>query len=190
MEGLISDDGDATRNRDTSQSVTIVEGIIADDGDGEAFDGVGDLEHASRASVAIGDGYGRAANDGVGEVAEVCGLGGKNRPKKKGSEAQGNPNIAITKYFEDAIRSLTGYQELSNNFWVAYLRGTGAVEPGTLKNLTKDKEQFAKFLQGDKFRDIVSKNQYVDWFKIKTTVNTNNTQDIDPITKMASKTIV
>ena len=114
----------------------------------------------------------------------------KNRPKKKGSEAQGNPNIAITKYFEDAIRSLTGYQELANNFWVAYLRGTGAVEPGTLKNLTKDKEQFAKFLQGDKFREIVSKNQYVDWFKIKTTVNTNNPQDIDPITKMASKTIV
>ena len=112
------------------------------------------------------------------------------RAKKKGSEAQGNPNIAITKYFEDAIRSLTGYQELANDFWVAYLKGTGAVEPGTLKNLTKDQDKFGKFLQGDKFRQIVAKNQYVDWFKIKTTVNTNNPQNIDPITKMASKTII
>ena len=46
--------------------------------------------------------------------------GTNSTAKPKGSEAQGNPNIAITKYFEDAIRSLTGYQELANDFWVAY----------------------------------------------------------------------
>lgn len=114
----------------------------------------------------------------------------KSKAKPKGSEAQGNPNISITKYFEDAIRSLAGYQELANDFWVAYIRGTGAKNEDELKTLTKDKEEFGAYLVSDEFRQVVAKNQYVDWFKIKTTVRTPEPDKIDPITKMARKVII
>ena len=107
-------------------------------------------------------------------------------PKSKGSEAQGNPNIAITKYFEDAVRSQLGYQALANDFWVSYLRGTQQYD----ETLLKDKESVAKILSGNEFKDTLLKNQYVDWFKIKTTVETPDPQKIDPITKMSPKRII
>ena len=107
-------------------------------------------------------------------------------PKAKGSEAQGNPNIAITKYFEDAVRSQLGYQALANDFWVSYLRGTRQYD----ETLLKDKESVAKILSSNEFKDTLLKNQYVDWFKIKTTVETPDPQKIDPITKMSPKRII
>ena len=107
-------------------------------------------------------------------------------PKAKGSEAQGNPNIAITKYFEDAVRSQLGYQALANDFWVSYLRGTNQYD----ETLLKDKESVAKILSSNEFKDTLLKNQYVDWFKIKTTVETPDPQKIDSITKMSPKRII
>jgi hypothetical protein len=107
-------------------------------------------------------------------------------PTPKGSEAQGNPNIAITKYFEDAVRSQLGYQEIANDFWTAYLRGTGGYE----ETLLKDKVKVANVIQSDAFKQVLMNNQYVDWFKIKTTVETPNPDVIDNITKMSPKRII
>ena len=107
-------------------------------------------------------------------------------PTPKGSEAQGNPNIAITKYFEDAVRSQLGYQEIANDFWTAYLRGTGGYE----ETLLKDKKKVANVIQSDAFKQVLMNNQYVDWFKIKTTVETPNPDVIDNITKMSPKRII
>jgi hypothetical protein len=104
----------------------------------------------------------------------------------KGSEAQGNPNIAITKYFEDAVRSQLGYQEIANDFWTAYLRGTGGYD----ETLLKDKVKVANIIQSDAFKQVLMNNQYVDWFKIKTTVETPNPDVIDNITKMSPKRII
>tara|TARA_B110000858_G_scaffold115058_1_gene131478 strand:- start:617 stop:2845 length:2229 start_codon:yes stop_codon:yes gene_type:complete len=107
-------------------------------------------------------------------------------PTPKGSEAQGNPNIAITKYFEDAVRSQLGYQEIANDFWTAYLRGTGGYD----ETLLKDKVKVANIIQSDAFKQVLMNNQYVDWFKIKTTVETPNPDVIDNITKMSPKRII
>lgn len=107
-------------------------------------------------------------------------------PRAKGSEAQGNPNIAITKYFEDAIRSQLGYQALANDFWVSYLRGTKQYD----ETLLKEKESVAKILSSNEFKDTLLKNQYVDWFKIRTSIETPDPQKIDPITKMSPKRII
>ncbi len=104
----------------------------------------------------------------------------------RGSESQGNPNIAINKYFEDAIRSQLGYQALANDFWTSYLRGTGQYD----ETLLKDRESVSKVLQGAEFKKMLLENQYVDWFKIKTTVETPDPQKIDPITKMSPKKII
>ena len=112
--------------------------------------------------------------------------GPQSVPKSKGSEAQGNPNIAITKYFEDAVRSQLGYQALANDFWVSYLRGTQEYDD----TLLKEKESVSKILSSNQFKDTLLKNQYVDWFKIKTTVETPDPQKIDPITKMSPKRII
>mgnify|MGYP001444384258 CR=1 FL=1 len=107
-------------------------------------------------------------------------------PRSKGSEAQGNPNIAITKYFEDAIRSQLGYQALANDFWVSYLRGTKQYDESQLK----DSESVAKIFSGNEIKDTLLKNQYVDWFKIRTSIETPDPQKIDPITKMSPKRII
>lgn len=112
--------------------------------------------------------------------------GTNSTAKPKGSEAQGNPNIAITKYFEDAVRSQLGYQAIANDFWTAYLRGAGGFD----ETLLKDKVKVANIIQSDAFKQVLMKNQYVDWFKIKTTVETPNPEKIDKITKMSPKKII
>ena len=108
----------------------------------------------------------------------------KTRPTARGAEASANGNVAITKYMEDAVRSMLGYQELANDFWTAYLRGAGVK-----KTILDDKEKKANFIKSDEFKQTVMKNQYVDWFKIKTTVETPDGTIIDPITKMSPKII-
>ena len=107
-------------------------------------------------------------------------------PTPKGAEGSANPNIALTKYFEDAVRSQLGYQALANDFWTSYLRGTGDYK----ETLLKDKVAVGKVIQSEAFKEILMKNQYVDWFKIKTHVETPNPEKIDKITKMSPKKII
>ena len=111
--------------------------------------------------------------------------GTNSTAKPKGAESQGNPNIALTKYFEDAVRTQLGYQSLANDFWTSYLRAGGYNE-----TLLKDKVAVGKIIQSNAFKQVLMKNQYVDWFKIKTHVETLNPETIDPITKMSPKKII
>ena len=97
--------------------------------------------------------------------------------------AQASSGIAVTKFFEDAIRAGFHYQELANDFWTTYIRSNSDY---TKESLTKEK--VASIIKSKEFEKILFNNQYIDWFKIKTTVYTD-TSKIDPITKMHPKTI-
>ena len=100
----------------------------------------------------------------------------------KNAEADADSNTALTKYFEDAIRNAYGYQQLAENFWTAYLRSAG-VE-------AKTQDELNEIINSQKIQDIILSKPYVNWFKIKTTVETFNKEPLDPITKMHRKKIV
>ena len=109
-------------------------------------------------------------------------------PKVKKIEGSADMQISLVKFFEDAIRAGTGYQDLAESFWTAYLKGTGQVDDATLKDRVKVAELFTKD-DGKQIQAIVDKNQFVNWFKIKTSVRTD-TSRFDKITKMHPKTII
>ena len=104
-------------------------------------------------------------------------------PKQNTMSAQASSGIAVTKFFEDAVRNGFHYQELANDFWTTYIRSNTNY---TKESLTKEK--VASIIKSKEFEKILFNNQYIDWFKIKTTVYTD-TSKIDPITKMHPKTI-
>jgi len=104
-------------------------------------------------------------------------------PRQNTMSAQASSGIAVTKFFEDAIRAGFHYQELANDFWTTYIRSNTDY---TKESLTKEK--VASIIKSKEFEKILFNNQYIDWFKIKTTVYTD-TSKIDPITKMHPKTI-
>ncbi len=114
---------------------------------------------------------------------EVEGGLSSNRAKIETIEGTASSTTSLTKFFEDAIRSLTGYKDLAENFWVGYLRSVGVGQ-----EILDDEFSLAKFVNSSAMQEIVMKNQYVDWFKIKTTVRTN-TDRFDRITRMHPKTI-
>lgn len=104
-------------------------------------------------------------------------------PRQNTMSAQASSGIAVTKFFEDAVRAGFHYQELANDFWTTYIRSNTNY---TKESLTKEK--VASIIKSKEFEKILFNNQYIDWFKIKTTVYTD-TSKIDPITKMHPKTI-
>ena len=104
-------------------------------------------------------------------------------PRQNTMSAQASSGIAVTKFFEDAVRNGFHYQELANDFWTTYLSSNTDY---TKESLTKEK--MASVIKSKEFEKILFNNQYIDWFKIKTTVYTD-TSKIDPITKMHPKTI-
>ncbi len=106
-------------------------------------------------------------------------------PNVKRASAQASVGIAMTKWFEDAVRSGTGFQDLAQSFWTTYLRSTGKYDNATLK----DPKKISAILKSKDFEKTLLNNQYVDWFKIKTTVETPDPSRIDPITKMSPKII-
>ena len=106
-------------------------------------------------------------------------------PKVKKASAKASVGIAMTKWFEDAVRSGTGFQELAQSFWTTYLRSTGQYDNATLK----DPKKMSAIFKSKDFEKTLLNNQYVDWFKIKTTVETPDPERIDPITKMSPKII-
>ena len=105
--------------------------------------------------------------------------------KIKTASTVASAGVAVTKWFEDSIRSSLGYQELAQSFWTTYLRSSGNYNEQTLK----DKEKVASVLKSKDFEKLLINNQYVNWFKIKTTVETPEPDKIDPITKMSPKII-
>jgi len=95
-------------------------------------------------------------------------------------------NTSLVKYFEDAVRETYGYQRLANDFWTTYLERAGAIPEGGKK---MSDAQLSELVNSPNFQKTLLENQYVDWFKIKTTVHTH-TKDFDNITKMHRKTVI
>lgn len=105
-------------------------------------------------------------------------------PTAENANTSVSDGISLTKYFEDAIRNAYGYQTLAENFWVAYLRGSGVAE-----ERLKTVESVSGIVGSSEIKEILLQNSFVDWFKIKTSVETD-TSRIDSVTKMHPKKII
>ena len=99
-------------------------------------------------------------------------------------EGTAGTTTSLTKFFEDAIRTLTGYKDLAETFWVRYLRAANVSE-----DILNDEKKTAEYIDSAEMQSTMLANQYVDWFKIKTTVETD-IEKFDSITKMHPKKII
>ena len=99
-------------------------------------------------------------------------------------EAKISSLTSITKLLEDMVRGTLGYEDLASDFWTAYLRRTGSIK----SREDASEENIRKFLESNDFEQIISKNSFVDWFKIKTSVQTDYGQ-FDTINKMHRKIV-
>ena len=130
-----------------------------------------------------------ADDDQIGDSIESdLAPGGEGRGKKIKIDTGGGKAetvASIAKYFEDAVREMYGFQRLVNDFWTSYLEDTGLIERG--QKLTQT--ELEATVRDEKFKQALLENQYVPWFKIKTTVRTH-IKEFDNITKMHRKTIV
>ena len=136
----------------------------------------------------IGGGYKEAVRTIFGQDDDESGLNSDfNTPPPKIKLANGKAETTtnLVKFFEDAVREAYGYQRLANDFWTTYLERAGTIESG--QKITD--EQLNKIINSDDFEKTLIGNQYVDWFKIKTTVQTD-TNTFDNITKMHKKKII
>ena len=94
-------------------------------------------------------------------------------------------NTSVTKLIEDMVRQTKGYEDLATDLWRTYLRRAGAI---TGRQQASD-DEMKKIMTSEKFEDIVTKNPFVDWFKIKTSVETHYNEPLDLINKMHRKTV-
>ena len=109
-------------------------------------------------------------------------------PKIELSEAMIDSQTSLVKFFEDAIRTGHGYQVITETFWQYwYLQMKGSINNETLKKSGNSKE-LLDFFNSNEFKFAAKNNQWIDWFEIKTTVETN--KDYDNIRKMHSKSII
>jgi len=99
-------------------------------------------------------------------------------------EAKISSLTSITKLLEDMVRGTLGYEDLASDFWTAYLRRTGSIK----SREDASEENIRKFLESNNLEEIISKNSFVDWFKIKTSVQTDYRQ-FDTINKMHRKIV-
>ena len=123
----------------------------------------------------------------------VPGGGNPKAPPRKGrnekieitlGEAKISSLTSITKLLEDMVRGTLGYEDLASDFWTAYLRRTGSIK----SREDASEENIRKFLESNNLEEIISKNSFVDWFKIKTSVQTDYRQ-FDTINKMHRKIV-
>ena len=136
----------------------------------------------------IGGGYKEAVKTIFGQDDDESGLNSDfyvPPPKIKTANGKAETTTNLVKFFEDAVREAYGYQRLANDFWTTYLERAGTIESG--QKITD--EQLNKIINSDDFEKTLIGNQYVDWFKIKTTVQTD-TNTFDNITKMHKKKII
>ena len=92
---------------------------------------------------------------------------------------------SLVKIFEDVLRQAKGYKDITEDFWTTYLRRANVIgEDEEIKTQDELKAQ----LGAPGFEQTVVDNQYIDWFKIKTSIQTD-TSKLDRITKMHRKTI-
>lgn len=110
-------------------------------------------------------------------------------PSIKLANGKAEATTSLVKFFEDAIREAYGYKRLANDFWTTYLERAGVLQNGANPNKKIQDKDINEIVNSDKFQQILLDNQYVDWFKIKTTVQTD-TEKFDNITKMHKKKII
>jgi hypothetical protein len=99
----------------------------------------------------------------------------------KGFAAEASPNTAITKILEDAMKSLPYFRDLIENFWETYFGKV--ITERTIDEIAES---------GESEEDIgkrILDNQYVPWFKIRTTIHTD-TSRLDSVTGMHPKTVI
>ena len=112
----------------------------------------------------------------------------KNLPQVKVelnlTQSQADQNTSLSKLFEDAIRTLVGYQELVERFW--YTWGYARLKSKGIS--TTDGKAILDYYKSNEFEQDLEQNQFVDWFMIKPNINTH-TQQFDSIRKVHPKTI-
>lgn len=112
--------------------------------------------------------------------------------KIRDAEGYANINTGLPFFFEDAIRGSFGYQDLIENFWPAYFNSTSGYSFAKTKTKADELSQaetIKDLISGPEFAKIIEENSYINWFKIKTTVQTDTTR-FDQITKMHPKTVI
>ena len=109
---------------------------------------------------------------------------GRKKIEIEVTESQVSSLISITKVLEDMVRSTVGYEDLASDFWTSYLRRTGQIRGRG----DASEEDIKKFVLGNEFEETIKNNSFVDWFKIKTSVETDYNQ-FDNINKMHRKII-
>jgi len=159
------------------EKVRLYEDIYKFEIDPEVFENAGKYKNETQSANNSGS---------VSDSEDTYSLDSITYPDGKKASAQASGGIAMTKWFEDAVRSGTGFQELAQSFWTTYLRSTGKYDNATLK----DPQKLSAIFKSKDFEKTLVNNQYVDWFKIKTTVLTPDPERIDPITKMSPKIII
>lgn len=94
-------------------------------------------------------------------------------------------NTSIVRLIEDMVRQTKYYEDIATDLWATYLTRAGAIE----KKKDISNIELKKLFESDKFEQVVEKNPFVDWFKIKTSVQTHYKEPLDRINKMHRKTI-
>ncbi len=109
---------------------------------------------------------------------------GGNNIKLEVAAAEVSSLVSLTKLLEDMVRSTKGFEDLAADFWTEYLQRAGAVGP----NEDATEEKIEELILSDKFEQTIRDNSFVDWFKIKTSVQTDYSK-FDNINKMHRKII-
>ena len=100
------------------------------------------------------------------------------------AEAQVSSLVSLTKLLEDMVRSTKGYEDLAADFWTEYLQRAGEIGP----NEDATEEKIEELIKSDRFEQTIRDNSFVDWFKIKTSVQTDYSK-FDKINKMHRKIV-
>lgn len=113
---------------------------------------------------------------------------GEAKPKAIIETAEGGIDLrtALPKFFEDAIRSLVGYQWLVDAFW--YTWGSQKLTDKTGSSVT-DRDKIIKYIKNkEQFSADLEANQFIDWFMIKSNVVPDPTR-FDKIRKVHPKKV-
>lgn len=118
------------------------------------------------------------------------------QPKLKLAAGTVDDNTSLVRYFEDAVRVGEGYQALTDAFWLTYafiLTGREDFKPtrvGTLgDNLSSVYAGLRDYYSSEQFREDAKKAQFVDWFEIKSHMETR-WDEFDSIRKVHPKRII
>ena len=112
----------------------------------------------------------------------------EDKPKAVINTGEGGVDMrtALPKFFEDAIRSLAGYQWLVDSFWYSY--GSMKLTDAGVTGATDRKKVLEYLKNAEAFQKDLEEDQYVNWFMIKPNVVPDVTQ-FDKIRKVHPKII-